>query len=517
MTDVVIIGGGHNGLGAAFYLARAGRKPVVLEQLHEPGGGAITGEILPGFHVPVLSHEMLLHARIVRDMDLARHGVEFLSSPVDVLAPVADGSPVVLFHDTARSAESLRPFSAKDAEAYPRYREALTHVASVLSKTFTAAPPDINRPAAGDLWNLLKTARAFRSLGTRDQHRLLRWVTMPAADLAREWFETGALCAAIAAPGVSGTMFGPRSAGSALVLLMREAHRALAGGPLRVRGGPGALTRAMTAAATAAGAEIRTNQRVDRLLIAKERVTGVVSNGREIPAQTVVSAIDPKTTFLRLIDPAELSPDLLVKARNYRASGAVAKINLALTALPDFRGGDSESLSGRIHIGPSLDHLERAFDHAKYGEVSEEPWLDLVIPSLLDPALAPAGAHVASVYVHYAPYRLRSGDWSEKKPSLVPTVLKVLERYAPNITSLVAGAQTFTPADLEATYGFWGGHIFHGELSIDQWFTMRPLLGHARYASPIQGLYLCGAGTHPGGFMTGASGRLAAHHILKGR
>jgi phytoene dehydrogenase-like protein len=283
-----------------------------------------------------------------------------------------------------------------------------------------------------------------------------------------------------------------------------------------VRGGPGALTRALAAAARAAGAEIRTGTAVERIVLRDGRVEGVVAGGQEIRAEKVVSSADPKTTFLRLIDPADLTPDFAEKMRHYRAAGTLAKVNLALAALPDF-GASVAALSGRIHIGPELDYLERAFDHAKYGELSAEPWLDVSIPSILDPGMAPAGAHVVSIYVHYAPYRLRQGDWARSRGALLGATMGVLERHAPGIGKQVVAAQVLTPADLEAECGLAGGHIFHGELALDQLFTMRPLLGFARYASPIGGLYLCGGGTHPGGFMTGASGRLAARAVLGAR
>jgi phytoene dehydrogenase-like protein len=312
-------------------------------------------------------------------------------------------------------------------------------------------------------------------------------------------------------------MLGPRSAGSSLVLLMRETHARLAGHAHRIRGGPGALTAAMAAAARDAGADIQTGTKVERIVIRDGRVTGVVAGGREIPATRVVSAVDPKTTFLRLVDPMDLTPDFMLKIRNYRAAGTIAKVNLALTALPAFRGAETrpELLSGRIHIGPEIDYLERAFDDAKYGEMSQMPWLDITVPSIMEPKLAPAGAHVMSIYAHYAPYHLRTSNWVAATPALLDRVLAVLERFAPGIRALVAAAQVITPADLETEYGFYGGHPFHGELALDQLFTMRPLLGYGRYDSPIAGLYLCAAGTHPGGFLTGGSGRLAASEILR--
>lgn len=534
MSDVVIVGAGHNGLAAAFYLAKAGLKPLVLEARDVVGGGAITGEIHPGFRCPTLTHHTPIWADVVRDMELRRHGLEFLAPQVELFAPDADGRALVVYDDVQRTAEAIQPLNAKDARAYPAYRTAIERVSSVLASVFTSLPPDIDEPTAGDLWSLLKTGRAFRALGRKDSYRLLRWAPMPVADLAREWFESELLCAAMAAPGVSGTMFGPRSAGSGLVLMMHDAHLRLAERPQRVRGGPGALTAAMASAARAAGAEIRQAVRVQRIVVRDERVTGVVANGREIPATTVVSAIDPKTTFLRLVDPMDLTPDFMSKMRNYRAAGTIAKVNLALAAMPSFAGPASafakatadkkaghyvpptvEVLSGRIHVGPELDYLERAFDRAKYGELSDEPWLDITIPSVLEPDLAPAGAHVMSIYAHYAPFRLRAGDWTSATPTLLERVLTVLERYAPGIRGLVVAAQVITPAELEGEYGFYGGHPFHGELALDQLFTMRPLLGYARYASPIRGLYLCGAGTHPGGFLTGGSGKLAAREVAR--
>jgi phytoene dehydrogenase-like protein len=387
-------------------------------------------------------------------------------------------------------------------------------MAAVLAATFDAPPPDLDEPGAGDLLNLLKAGRRFRALGTRDGYRLLRCLSMPVADLVHEWFESELLRATIAAPAVSGTMFGPRSAGSALMLLMREAHEQLAGSPSYVRGGPGALTRALAAAARAAGAEVRTGTPVERILVDREQVKGVVVAGREIPAGLVVSAVDPKTTFLSLVGATELTPDFALKVRNYRAAGTVAKVNLALAALPAFGVSDSV-LSGRIHVGPELDYLEHAFDHAKYGEMSSDPWLDLRIPSILQPDLAPPGAHVASLYVHYAPRTLRGIDWSHGRDALLDRTLDVLERYAPGMRPHVVAAQVITPEELEREYGFYGGHIFHGELALDQLFTMRPLLGFGRYQTPIRGLFLCGAGTHPGGFMSGVSGRLAVREILR--
>jgi len=519
MTDTVVIGAGHNGLAAAFYLARAGRRPLVLERSPVVGGGAITSEIHPGFRCPRLSHEVLLDGRIARDMELNRQGVAFIGDEMRTYAPDGAGRGITLFEDVARSVESLRSVSSKDAEAYAAFRAAVDRIAGVIGSTFDAPPPDIDAPSASDLWNLLKTGRRFRSLDERDEFRLLRWVPMPVGDLLSEWFGNDALKAMLAGPGVSGTMLGPRSAGSALVLLLREASRLRAGGrSLRIRGGPGALTRGMAAAATAAGAEIRTGVRVERILLQASTVVGVVADGKEIPCSAVVAAVDPRTTLLSLIDPSELDPDFARQARNYRAAGTVAKVNMALSALPPFAGASDPSvLSGRIHIGPDLDYLERAFDHVKYGEMSSSPWLDITIPSIADTELAPREAHVASVYVHYAPFGLRGSEWRVAKDVLLDNTLRVLEAHAPGFRSMVVAAEAITPAELQTEYGLSGGHIFHGELALDQLFTMRPLLGHARYRGPARRLYLSGAGAHPGGFMTGTSGRLASRALLDDR
>jgi phytoene dehydrogenase-like protein len=375
----------------------------------------------------------------------------------------------------------------------------------------TRSPPDIDAPTARDLWDLVRAGRRLRALGRRNAYRLLRWAPMPAADFADEWFETDLLRAAVVAPGLSGTMLGPRSAGSTLVLLWREALPPRDAGIGAARGGPGALTAAMAAAARAEGAEIRTGARVERIVVHDGRVTGLVADGREWPAPRVVSAIDPKTTFLRLVDPLALPPSFMSGIHHYRARGTLAKVNLALAAMPAFRGVAPDGLAGRIHVGPGLDYLEQAFDAAKYGEVSSDPWLDVRLPSVADASLAPPGAHVASIYVHYAPCALRQGTWDAgAREALLASVLATIERYARGFRQIVVAAQVLTPADLERDYGYWGGHVYHGELALDQLFTMRPLLGHARYRTPVEGLWLCGAGTHPGGFMSGTNGRLAA-------
>jgi phytoene dehydrogenase-like protein len=517
MSSALIIGSGPNALASAFYLARAGFKPVVYERSSVIGGGAITGELAPGFRCPTLTHEVLVHQDIVRDMALERHGVQFLASDVEAFAPSLDGPALTLFGNVSRTAAGLQSTSTGDAERWPEFRQAVERLASMLAPVFAAAPPDIDKPGASDLLSLLAAGRRFRGLGRTNAYRLLRWLPMPVADLTHDWFATESLRSLVAGPGLSATMLGPRSAGSTLVLLLREVHRILSGGRARqVRGGPGALTAAMAAAAREVGAELHTDAGVERIVTDGTRVVAAVVAGREVPARIVVSGADPKATLLSLVDAADLGPELRGKLVNYRAAGTLAKVNLALSTLPAFAGvRDSSALTGRIHVGPSLDYMERAFDHVKYGEMSDEPWLDVRIPTLLDPQLAPAAAHVASVYVHCAPYRLRAGGWDAGRALLLERTLAVLERYAPGVRSTIVAAQVVTPAALESEFGLTGGHIFHGELAPDQLFAMRPLIGYARYRTPVEGLYLCGAGTHPGGFLTGVSGRLAAEEVAR--
>jgi phytoene dehydrogenase-like protein len=349
--------------------------------------------------------------------------------------------------------------------------------------------------------------------------RLLRWGPMAVADLASEYFETELLRAVIAARGVFGTFLGPWSAGSALVLLIRAAgdpHPA--GSAALAAGGMGAVTQAMAAAAKAAGAEIRTGTEVIEIRVQNGAATGVLlSTGEEIHAKAVVSNADPKRTLLKLTDPTYLSPDFVQRLQHYRGNGTVAKVNLALSGLPTFtalKNGDASALKGRIHIGNEIDYLERAFDESKYGNFSRQPYLEATIPSLTDPTLAPEGKHVMSIYMQYAPYKLK-GDWEEQRKALGQTVVQTLAQYAPNLPELILTHQIITPLDLEEKYGLTGGQIFHGELALDQFFTMRPLLDWARYRTPIEKLYLCGSGTHPGAGLTGGSGTNAAREILK--
>jgi phytoene dehydrogenase-like protein len=519
--DIIIVGGGHNGLVSAFYLAKAGYKPLVIERRAQPGGAAITEEFHPGFKCSTLAHVAgPIRPDIVRDMQLEKHGLKLITPDVGVLALSPDGRALALYNDTGKSAQEIAKFSQKDAAKYSDFQQSLGRMGKVIGDALTLAPPNIDDPSRGDLWGMLQTGRAIRKLGKKDMFRLLRWGPMAVADLVAEYFETELLRATIAARGIFGTFLGPWSAGSSLVLLIRAAgDNHPAGSSHFAVGGIGAVTRAMADAAKQAGAEIRSGADVAEILVKDGTALGVVlSTGEEIKAKAVVSNADPKRTLLKLVDPTHLAPDFVQKLQNYRMPGTVAKLNLALSALPTFtalNGSANGALSGRIHIGPEIDYLERAFDESKYGDFSRHPYLEVAIPSLTDSSLAPPGKHVMSVYMQYAPFKLKGTDWESQRAALGDTVVKTLAQYAPNLPELISHLQIITPQDLENVYGLTNGHIFHGELSLDQFFTMRPLLDWARYKTPIANLYLCGSGTHPGAGLTGGSGANAAREILK--
>ena len=514
--DIVIIGGGHNGLVTAFYLARAGFKPLVLERRNQVGGVAVTEEFHPGFRSSVLAHSAAIRPDLTRDMELARHGLKLITPEIETASLSPGGRALLLYRDVEKSAQQISQFSQKDAASYPEFRRAVAQAATVISKALALTPPQIEAPDSADLFGLLKLGRAARGLGKKDMFSLLRWGPMAVADLAAEFFETELLRATVAAQGVFGTFLGPWSAGTALVYLLRAAD----GERSFAQGGVGSITQAMAVAAQSAGAEIRTGSEVIEIRIKNGATQGVVlSSGEEIQARAVVSNADPKRTFLKLTDPALLQPSFTKRLQNYRMNGTVAKVNLALSGLPTFTAlnGNAEALTSRIQISPEIDYLERAFDESKYGNFSRAPYLEVTIPTISDPSLAPEGKHVMSIYMQYAPYKLKNARWDDESQrlALADTVVKTLTQYAPDLPEKILSHQIITPLDLEETYGLTGGHIFHGELALDQIFTMRPVLDWARYRTPIESLYLCGSGTHPGTGLTGGSGANAAREILK--
>src|SRR5262249_34296036 len=390
-----------------------------------------------------------------------------------VLALAPDGRSLCIYHDTARTVSEIEKFSQHDAQSYPEFVNSFSRIGRVLTPLISMTPPLIDQPSATDLWHLGKVGLAFRGLGKKDEYRLLRWGPMAVADLVSEWFETELLRAVVAARGIYGAFAGPWSAGTSLGLLWQAAMDGSAiGSASYPKGGMGGLSEALANAAKAAGAEIRTNAQVSGITAPDSDAPKVVlAGGEEIESRAVVSNADPRATFLELVDPVDLDPNFLAKMRNYRAPGTSAKINLALADLPAFRGlnGDDPTvkLAGRIHVGPEIDYLERAFDASKYGEFSAEPYLDINIPSLGDPALAPTGKHVMSIHVQFAPYKLKQGDWTTRREEFAANAIGQLEKYAPGIGDLIVASQVITPLDLEQSYGLSGGHIHHGEQTLD--------------------------------------------------
>jgi phytoene dehydrogenase-like protein len=520
----IVVGAGVNGLVAAFYLAREGRAPLVVERASTVGGIASTGEILPGFRASMVAPLAgPLTPRVLADTGLAGHGLEWLESPVRVYLPSAEGRGIALFSDPEKCAAEISRVSPKDAERYREARAALEAMAAFFVRVLETTPPAVENLSGTELFRSARLGLALRRLGKKNMLRALRWLPMPVADLASEWFESEPLRAAVAARGIFAAKLGPRSPGTAARLLFQVAPWGDPFAPVVVpRGGMGALSEALAKAARAAGAQIRTEVEVQRILVKDGRVAGVaLAGGEEITGRTVISGADPVRTLVGLIDPAHLSTGVLQKIRHYRIDGSAALVHLALDGLPRFRGLDDGgssaapmALAGRIQIGGSVDALERAFDDGKYGRLSSEPFLEVTIPTVLDPSLAPEGKHVLSAWVQFAPCALREGNWTERRDELLQATLRSLENYAPGISSLVHGARVLTPADLEFSYALTGGHVFHGDLAMDQMYSMRPIFGCGCYRGPLPGLYFCGSGTHPGIGVTGASGLNAAREIL---
>jgi len=529
--DAIVVGGGHNGLTTAAYLARAGLRTLLLERRDRLGGAAITDELMPGVRVPTLAHTVgRLRPDVYRELGLKGHGLILIQPEARVFAPQPDGRAVTLWADAARTAGELQARSAADAAAYPEFDRRVRALAGFLGRLATATPPDMSAPSAGDALAGLRLGVGYRGLGRRDGRDLLRTLPMAVADLVGESFGDDAVRATLATRGVLFTAMGPWSAGTAAVLLADSAGHdgGAAGQAVMAQGGPGAVTDALAAAARAAGAELRVSAEVAAVTSAGGAVSGVVlASGEEIAAPIVAAGVDPVRLLEGLVDPVVLGPRLTWRAGHIRQPGMTAKVNLVLDGLPAFTGlaaGDGggaaggaaeRRLRGRIVIGaPTIDALELAHDDAKYGRLARAPWLEATIPSLLDPTLAPPGTHVMSAIVQGAPIRLREGTWAAARESLGDRVLAALEAVAPGIGQRVVTRQVITPEDLEREYGLTGGHPLHAEPGLDQWFAWRPLVGLARYRLPLQGLYLVGSGAHPGGGVTAGPGANAAREIL---
>src|SRR6187401_2390121 len=518
--DAIIIGAGHNGLTAAAYLARAGRKVLVLERRHLVGGAAVTEEIFPGFKFSVCSYVVsLLRPEIIRELELAKHGLEIL--PLDgTFTPMPTGDYLWRMNDHARTFREISRHSRADAEVYDEYGRAMVDMGRFAKDILAMTPPDPFSMKLRELRSLGDLGRRFRGMRFPDRFNQVQLLTKSAVDFLDQWFATDVLKATMAASGIIGTFLGVRSPGTAYVLLhhyMGEIHGAFRSWGLS-RGGTGAVANAIAAAARKHGVEIRTETSVSRIRTKNGRTTGVVlENGDEIASSVVVSSVDPNLTFLKFMDERELPSDFVEGVRRYKYRGSSGKVNLALDALPDFTcmPGPGPHLRGAISISPSIDYMERAYDDAKYGEFSRRPYIDMVIPSLTDPSVAPPGKHVLSCFVQYAPYKLREGTWDEKREAFGDAVVETISEYAPNLKQIILHRQVLTPLDLEREWSLSEGNIFQGELSLEQLFFLRPVPGWARYRTPIKGLYMCGSATHPGGGIMGAPGRISALELLK--
>jgi phytoene dehydrogenase-like protein len=517
--DAVVIGGGHNGLTAAAYLARAGRKVLVLERRHVLGGAAVTEEVFPGFRFSVCSYVVsLLRPEIIRELELPRHGLEIL--PLDgTFTPMPDGNYLWRVNDHDKTRRQIARHSKLDAEAYDEYGKAMVEMARFVKPLLSMTPPDPTTRDPRKLMTLASLLRRFRALSQADRRTYLQLMTMSAADFLDQWFETDVLKATMAASGVIGTFLGVRSPGTAYVLLHH--YMGEIDGSVRswgfAKGGTGAISMAIGSAAREAGAEMRSDASVDRIRTKDRRAVGVVlDNGEGIEADLVLSSVDPRRTFLEFIEARDLPPEFVEDVRRYRFRGSSAKVNLALDALPDFTclpDGDAH-LRGAISISPSVDYMERAYDQAKYGEFCRRPYVDMVIPTLTDPSVAPPGKHILSCFVQYAPYRLAAGTWDGQRDAFGDAVVDTIAEYAPNIRQIIRHRQVLTPLDLEREFGLSEGNIFQGEMTLDQLFFLRPVPGWAQYATPIRNLWMCGSATHPGGGVMGAPGRNAARRIL---
>jgi phytoene dehydrogenase-like protein len=525
--DTIIIGAGHNGLVTAAYLARAGQRVLVLERRELLGGCCVTEELWPGFKVSTAAYvNSLLRPEIIRDLDLKRHGFEMLPRNPSSFTPFPDNRYLLLGPDADLNRRQIAKFSAKDAEALPRYEKMLERVADFIEPTLVLTPPDPSSRRLGDLWSLLKLGLGFRRLG-KDAAAAVEILTAAARTILDRWFESDEVKATLATDAIIGAFAAPSMPGTAYVLfhhVMGECNgvRGVWG---YVRGGMGGIAQALAAAARQHGAEIRTSAPVGRILTRGGEVLGVaLEDGTEIATARVASNADANVTFLRLLDPGELPDEFVTAVRHIDYSTASLKINVALSELPNFRawptpaGGEpGPQHRGTIHIAPSMDYLERAYDDAKYGRPSQEPVLECTLASTVDATVAPPGKHVMSMFVQYAPNRLSEGTWDDLKEKFADRCFDVLERYAPNIKRAVIDRQVLSPLDLERRFGLTGGNIFQGAMTPNQLFFLRPVPGYANYRTPIRGLYLCGAATHPGGGVMGACGYNAAREILRDR
>jgi phytoene dehydrogenase-like protein len=517
--DAIVIGGGHNGLVNAAYLARAGRKVVVLERRDVLGGAAVSEQVFPGFTFSVFSYVVsLLRPEIIRELELPKHGMQIL--PLEsTVTPLPDGDYFAMWGDADLTRREICRHSRLDAEAVVEFGRLMSLMARAVKPILSMIPPDPTSLAPSDVRGLMKLGGHLKSLGAEKFQALWKLMTMSSSDYLDEWFECGPLKATKSASGIIGTFMGPRSPGSAYVLLhhyMGEidgAYRAWG----FCKGGNGTISNAIAAAARARGAQLRTGAGVKQVLVRRGRAMGVVlDTGEEIRAPVVVSSLDARRTYLDLVEPRELPEELVAQVSRFRFRGSSGKVNLALSELPDFTcmPGVGVHHKGAFSISPSVDYLERAYDDAKYGEFSRRPYMDIVFPSMIDPGMAPPGRHVASIFVQYCPYHVNGGWTPAKREAFGDAVVDTLAEYAPNLKRAILHRQVLTPADIEEKIGLSEGNIFQGELALQQLFFLRPAVRWAGYRTPIGGYYQCGSSTHPGGGVMGAPGKLAAERIL---
>jgi phytoene dehydrogenase-like protein len=519
--DAVIIGGGHNGLVSAAYLARAGLKTVVLEKRDVLGGAAVTEEIFPGFRFSVASYVVsLLRPEIIRELELPRHGLDIL--PLDgTFTPLQDDY-LWRVNDHGRTIRELRRWSLSDAEAYEEYGQLMVEMAKFIKPILSLVPPDMSGLDPRHFSPLTGLLRAFQQLPEKQQAVFVQLMTMSATDFLRQWFETDPLIATMSASGIIGTYQGVQSPGTAYVLLhhyMGEIDGAFRAWGIP-RGGTGGVSNAIGSSARALGAEIRMEAPVANIIVRDGRAVGVaLESGEEIRAKAVLSSVDSRLTFLGLIEPGTLDPEFEKEVGRFKFRGSSGKVNLAVDRLPEFTclPGEGDHLRGAISFSASVDDMERAYDDAKYGHWSRRPYMDMIIPTLVDPTMAPPGKHVISCFVQYAPYRLDPslGTWDDNREAFGDAVIDRIAEVAPNIRDIILHRQVLTPLDIERRFGLTEGNIFQGELSLEQLFFNRPVPGYARFRTPVRDLWLCGSATHPGGGIMGANGRIAAMEVLK--
>jgi phytoene dehydrogenase-like protein len=521
--DAIVIGGGHNGLTAAAYLARAGLSTLVLERRDIVGGCCVTEEIAPGCRASTTSYiASMLLPRVVRDLDLGGHGLRMVPCDPAIQIAQPDGTTLQWWTDPERTVENLKRISRKDAETWVTVDARLKKLARYLQPFFLEPPPDVHATGLTGLLEMLRVGKRFRSISGDEISGMISFMTGSLGEFLDRHYESDKVKNLILANNVYGKHGGPYQPGTAIGLLfhlLSGGEHDLQGFSGHVIGGMGSITQAMAAAGRRLGADIRTSSPVARIDVREGRARGVVlEDGTEIAARTVVSNADPKRTFLGLVETSALPEEFRRAIEGIKMAGPCAKVNLVLSEEPRVHGMPKDATPAErsfFTLIPSLEFAERCYDRAKFGEFSEELWVDCVLSSAVDDTLAPKGKHILTCFVQYVPYRLRQGTWDQNRDLLGDRVVKIIGQYAPNVPASVVARQVLTPLDLERTYGLTEGNIFHGDLRLEQLFFMRPVPGWAQYRTPVRGLYLCGAGTHPGGGVTGAPGYNAAHKILK--